>query len=223
MNASPPPQDLNDAEKVARLRLIRTENVGPVTFARLMARFGAARPALDALPDMAARGGRAKPLAICSQTAAEDELATLAGLGAVAVFMDERAYPPLLRHIDDAPPILFVRGHLGLLNKKTVAVVGSRNASVNGKRFAEHMARALGDAGYLVASGMARGIDAAAHQGALATGTLAVLGGGVDVVYPREHEALYASLVERGAAPPIRRSREMRLAEAGWIENVLEK
>lgn len=191
--------DLNDAEKLARLRLIRSENVGPITFHRLLERFGTARKALDALPDMAKNGGRKKALKICTASAAEDELAALVPLDVNAVFWGEAGYPPLLAHIDDAPPLLFVRGHPHLLTKKSVAVVGSRNASVNGRRLAHGMARALGEAGYLVVSGMARGIDAAAHDGALATGTLGVLGGGVDVIYPRENETLYGHIRDTGA------------------------
>lgn len=196
-----PPDDrvLGDAERLARLRLIRTENVGPVTFFRLMERFGTARLALDALPDLARYGGRKSALTICSSAAAEDEIAALRKIGATIVYWGEPDYPPLLAHIEDAPPLLFVRGHRHLLTKKAVALVGSRNASLNGRRFAGAMARALGAAGYLVASGMARGVDAAAHEGALATGTIAVLGGGIDVVYPREHQALYESLLESGA------------------------
>ena len=193
------PTGLGAEERLARLRLIRSENVGPVTFRRLLERFGDARRALDALPELARRGGRKRSVRICERAVAEDEMAALARLGAVDLHRGEPGYPPLLALIDDAPPVLFVRGHARLLQKRAVAVVGSRNASLNGRRFAGVMARALGEAGYMVASGMARGIDAAAHEGALATGTLAVLGGGVDVVYPREHQALYDRLLDEGA------------------------
>lgn len=190
---------LNDAEKLARLRLIRSENVGPITFARLLERYGNARDAVDALPDLAGRGGRSKPLRICTQREAEAEIAEVKSLGAEILFRGQNGYPPLLGHIDDAPPVLFVRGHAGLLTKKAVALVGSRNASVNGRRFAREMATRLGQAGYLVVSGMARGIDAAAHLGALETGTVAVMGGGIDVCYPRENRDLYDSIVRAGA------------------------
>ncbi|MGJ3261191.1 MAG: DNA-processing protein DprA [Rhodospirillales bacterium] len=190
---------LDEAEKRARLRLIRSENVGPVTFARLLERYGNARDAVDALPGLAGRGGRKKPLRICTRSEAEDEIAEVTALGAEMLFRGQAGYPPLLGHIDDAPPVLFVRGHTGLLTKKAVALVGSRNASVNGRRFACEMAARLGRAGYLVVSGMARGIDAAAHTGALETGTVAVLGGGIDVCYPRENQDLYDGLVRTGA------------------------
>ncbi len=109
------------------------------------------------------------------------------------------SYPPLLAHIDDPPPILIVKGHTSLLRKRAIALVGARNASINGQRFARQAASEIGAAGYLVTSGMARGIDTAAHQGAISRGTIAVLGGGVDVVYPRENEKLYAEIVEKGA------------------------
>jgi len=193
-----PSDGLNSAEKLARLRLIRSENIGPVTFSRLMDRFGTAAAALDALPDMAKNGGRKKPLKLCSRAEAEDEAAEIEALGAAMLFKGTPAYPPLLAHIDDAPPVLFARGHVHLLGKKSVALVGSRNASINGRRFAQTMAEALGSAGYLVVSGMARGIDTAAHLGALGTGTAAVMGGGIDVCYPRENQALYDDLVRIG-------------------------
>ncbi len=194
-----PDQSLDEAERFDRLRLIRSENVGPVTFFRLLERFGRAAVALEALPDLAKRGGRNAGLRVCSKADAAAELDVLAKLGGVAVHWGEPDYPPLLAHVDDAPPVLLVRGHRHLLTKKAVAVVGSRNASVNGRRFANGIARDLGNAGFMVVSGMARGIDAAAHEGALATGTLAVLGGGVDVIYPKENTALYDALVAGGA------------------------
>ena len=199
MQLSAAPLPLSTDEKRARLRLIRSENVGNVTFARLLERFGSATDALAALPDLALRGGRKKTLKICSEDAADEELAQVSALDAVPVFLGEPEYPALLSAIDDAPPILFVRGHAALLCKRAVAVVGSRNASINGRRMATDIAQALGKAGFLVVSGMARGIDAAAHDGALSSGTLAVLGGGVDVIYPRENAGLYAALLEGGA------------------------
>jgi len=189
---------LDDAEKLARLRLIRSENIGPITFHRLLHQFGSAHAALEQLPVMARNGGRKKTLKICTITDAEKERSALQDIGAQMVFWGTADYPPLLTQIDDAPPILFIRGHVHLLAKKAVAIVGSRNASINGRRFAQSIAAALGDAGYLVVSGMARGIDTAAHLGALQTGTIAALGGGVDVVYPRENTNLYNNLIETG-------------------------
>lgn len=193
-----PATSLGDAEKLARLRLIRSENVGPVTFFRLLERFGDAQAALEALPALAKRGGRAKTLKIYTVAQAEDEVAELHHIGATMLYHGDSGYPPLLAHIDDAPPVLFVRGHPHLLAKKAVALVGSRNASINGRRFARDMSAQLGAAGYLIVSGMARGIDTAAHLGALESGTVAIMGGGVDVCYPRENQDLYDELIQTG-------------------------
>lgn len=190
---------LDETEKFARLRLIRPENIGPITFYRLLDKFGSARVALEHLPDLARKGGRKKAIKISSVTDTETEIIALQEIGAHMIFWGTAEYPPLLAHIDDAPPILFVRGHLRLMAKKAVAVVGSRNASINGRRFAQSIAQALGEAGYLVVSGMARGIDTSAHLGALPSGTVATLGGGVDVVYPKENTSLYNNLIETGA------------------------
>ena len=123
----------------------------------------------------------------------------IAGLGGALVAFGEPAYPPLLAHIEDAPPLLALLGHASLLARKTIAVVGARNATLGGRRFARALAADLGREGYVVASGMARGIDAAAHEGALPSGTVAVLGGGVDVPYPPENAALYEKIREQGA------------------------
>lgn len=186
------------AEKVDWLRLIRSENVGPVTFFRLIEHFGSATAALDALPHLARRGGRAKAITVCPRAAAEAEFERVAAIGARLIAWGEPEYPPLLTHVEDAPPLLLALGHVHLLTKAAVAVVGARNASVAGCRFAGEIAADLGRGGLMVVSGMARGIDAAAHAGALDTGTAAVLGGGIDVVYPRENAALYESIRERG-------------------------
>ena len=182
-----------------RLRLIRSENVGPITYHRLVERFGGAREALDALPDLARRGGRAKPVRICPEDEADRELETLDRLGARLIALGEPDYPPLLSRIEDAPPLLSLVGNAGLLRKAAVAVVGARNASLNGRQLAKQFGADLGRGGLLVVSGMARGIDAAAHDGALPTGTVAVLGGGVDVVYPKENADLYRRIAEEGA------------------------
>lgn len=191
-------RSLSAAERADWLRLIRCENVGPITFFRLIDRFGSAGAALSALPDLARRGG-AREIKIVSRDAAEDEIARTESIGGRVVTWGEPDYPPLLARIEDPPPTLAVVGDPSFLSKRAIAVVGARNASIAGKRFAAGLARDLGQAGLLVVSGMARGIDAAAHEGALPTGTVAVLGGGVDVVYPRENAALYDSIRERGA------------------------
>ena len=189
---------LSPAERLAWLRLIRCENVGPVTFHQLVAHFGSATAALDALPDIARRGGRAKPLTICPAEAAEREIEAVARLGARLVARGEPDYPAALAAIDDAPPLLTVRGKIALATQRAIAVVGARNASANGRRFARDIAAQLGTAGLPVVSGIARGIDAAAHEGALDSGTVAVLAGGIDTVYPEENRRLHETIAERG-------------------------
>jgi DNA processing protein len=188
---------LSEAEKLDWLRLIRSENVGPITFFRLLERFGSARAAIDALPDLARRGG-AKAVDVCVPEAAAAEMAALAATGARLVAWDEPDYPAPLAAIDDPPPLIAVLGDGRLLQRRAIAVVGARNASINGQRFARALARDLGDGGLVVVSGLARGIDAAAHEGALSTGTVAVLGGGIDVVYPKENATLYEKIREDG-------------------------
>ncbi|MBT3238096.1 MAG: DNA-protecting protein DprA [Rhodospirillaceae bacterium] len=190
---------LSGDEKFDWLRLIRSDNVGPITFYRLLERFGTAAAALDALPELAKRGGGKKKIKTASRAQAETEMQSLKNINADLVGWGEPGYPPLLNHIEDAPPLLSVLGHAHLLTKKAVAVVGARNASINGRKFARRMAEDLGKGGLLVVSGLARGIDADAHAGALDTGTIGVLAGGVDIVYPRENQALYDELCDRGA------------------------
>ncbi|MCG8509737.1 MAG: DNA-processing protein DprA [Rhodospirillales bacterium] len=189
---------VSESEKLDWLRLIRSENVGPITFFRLLALYGSASEALSALPELARKGGRTRRIRIASVAQAEQEMKTARRIGARILAHGEDEYPPLLSHIDDAPPLLYVLGHTSLLAKAAVAVVGARNASVIGQKFANDLSLELGRGGLLVVSGLARGIDAAAHAGALESGTAAVLGGGVDVIYPRENQNLYASIRERG-------------------------
>ena len=189
---------LNPAERLDWLRLIRTENVGPITFHQLLQRFGSAAVALEALPGFARKGGRSGGIAICSRAEAERELTALAKAGGRFLAWGEPDYPPALAAVDDAPPLLSVVGDAQLLQRRAIAVVGARNASANGRRFARDIAGELGRNGFLVVSGLARGIDAAAHQGALETGTLAVVAGGIDMVYPEENRALHEAIAERG-------------------------
>lgn len=189
---------LTPAERFDWVRLIRSENVGPRTFRRLLERFGTASAALAALPELARRGGRARPIVVCPKGVAEAELAAAERLGAVALGWNEPGYPRALAAIDDAPPVLYARGNVSLLDKSAVAMVGARNASINGRNLARKVAADLGRAGLVVASGLARGIDTAAHEGALASGTVAVLAGGVDVVYPPENQRLYDDIVAMG-------------------------
>ncbi len=197
---------LNDEERLDWLRLIRSGNVGPGTFFRLLERFGTPGKALAALPDLARRGGREANLRIATTNEVERELEAAERIGARPVAWGEPAYPPLLAHIHDPPPVIYIRGRDELLGKKTIGVVGARNASVNGRRFAKKLAADLGAGGLMVASGLARGIDTAAHEGALPSGTAAVLGGGVDVVYPAENRDLYDRIADTGVliseAPP---------------------
>jgi DNA processing protein len=182
------------------LRLCRSESVGPVTFYALLRRFGSAAAALDALPRLSGRnGGRAATIATRAEAAAE--LAAAERLGGRLLCWGEPLYPPLLAQVEDAPPVLTVLGHSDMLTAPMVAVVGARNASANGRRLARELAAGLAEAGVVVVSGMARGIDAAAHLGALtgAGGTVAVVAGGVDIVYPEENRGLYEALVRDGA------------------------
>jgi DNA processing protein len=187
-------------ERLDWLRLIRSENVGPVTFYQLLARFGSAEAALAGLPELARRGGRERPIRIPPRAAAERELAAIEGLGGRLLCRDEAGYPEPLATLEDAPPVIFLRGHPHLLERRIIGVVGARNASANGRRLAETIAADLGREGVVVASGLARGIDTAAHKGALASGTIAVMAGGVDVVYPAENQALYDAILAQGLA-----------------------
>lgn len=191
-----PPAD--DADRLARLQLIRSDNVGPITWRELLRHFGSAAEALAALPALAAKGGRRK-IAIFPKSRAERELATLAKLGGRHLFMGEDDYPAALAAVEDAPPVLLLLGNVDLLRRPAVGIVGSRNASTNGRRIARDIAAGLAAEGILVVSGMARGIDTAAHEGGLAGATAAVLAGGPDNIYPQENEALYEAIRERGA------------------------
>ena len=194
------PVHLTDDQRLDWLRLIRSENVGPRTFRTLLNHCGSAGAALKALPDLARRGGAARPVRICTREEAEAELAAAAKMGVALVALGEDEYPAQLATIDDAPPLLAVRGKPAVLNHPMIAMVGSRNASAAGVKIAEQLARDLGAAGLVVVSGLARGIDAAAHRASVATGTVAVLAGGHDRVYPPQHAPLVEALIANGAA-----------------------
>jgi DNA processing protein len=191
---------LDEAERIDWLRLIRSEHVGPRTFRLLLDRCGSASAALDALPDLARRGGAARPVRIFPRDAALRECDAARRMGVDYVALGEPAYPPRLAMIDDAPPLLAVRGNAGMLGTPAVAIVGSRNASAAGIKIAERIARDLGQAGFAVTSGLARGIDTAAHRASLATGTIAVLAGGQDRIYPPDNAELLAHIVRQSAA-----------------------
>lgn len=193
------PSAASHDDRVAFLRLIRSENVGPITCRRLLDHYGGPGPALQALPELARRGGRRRPIRLCPAEEAERELDALEALGAKVLTLADPAYPRPLAAIDDPPPVLSLFGDSALLSRRAIGIVGARNASANGRRLARQLAAELGQAGLVVASGLARGIDTAAHEGALASGTVAVLAGGPDVVYPRENEALYRRICQSGA------------------------
>jgi DNA processing protein len=186
-----------EEERLAYLRLIRTPRIGPVTCAQLIARFGTARRALTAVPDLARRGGGATP-EITPRAVAEREIEQVARLGARHLFRGQELYPHLLAQVDGAPAVLIVKGRLELLDRAVIGIVGARNASAAATRFARGIAAELGARGFSVASGLARGIDTAAHAGSIETGTIAVIAGGIDIVYPPENEALQRAIGERG-------------------------
>ena len=193
---------LTEADRIDRLRLIRSDNVGPRTFRSLLNHFGDARAALERLPDLARRGGAARSGRICSEEDARAELAAGKRIGVTLVAPGEAAYPPRLATLDDAPPLLAVRvrGTPDVLIRPMIAIVGSRNASGAGLKLASQLAHDLGDAGFVIISGLARGIDQAAHRATVQSGTVAVLAGGHDRIYPAEHEDLLAALLEHGGA-----------------------
>jgi DNA processing protein len=201
-------QPLSSNERRAWLRLSRTEHVGPVTFQSLIARFGSAAAALEELPRLAQRGG-GKTFVLPDEGDCGRELEALAKLGGRMIASCEPEYPRGLAALDAPPPLISVLGHPHLLQKEMIAIVGARNASALARKFADMLARELGFAGLVVVSGLARGIDAAAHEAALAVGTVAVVAGGVDIVYPPENERLYAAIKNQGVIVS-----EMRLGEA---------
>jgi DNA processing protein len=188
---------ISDSERRAWLRLARTQNVGPVTFAQLIARFGSATAALAEVPRLARRGGGTETR-IPSDDDAKRELDALAKLGGRLIANGEPEFPPGLAALEAPPPLLSVLGHVSLLHRDMVAIVGARNASALGRKFAEKMASDLGAANLVVASGLARGIDTAAHEGSLKTGTCAAMAGGIDVVYPPENVPLYQRIKAEG-------------------------
>src|SRR5580692_1096965 len=197
---SPTTTSLTDAQRIDWLRLIRSDNVGPRTFRSLVNHFGSARAALERLPELARRGGASRPGRICSEEDAAAEFSMSKQLGVHLVAPGEDGYPPRLAVLDDAPPLLGVRGLRDVLMRPVIAIVGSRNASGAGQKFAGLLARDLGEAGFVIASGLARGIDQAAHRASFEAGTIAVLAGGHDNIYPPEHVDLLEQLIAAGGA-----------------------
>lgn len=180
-----------------RLRLIRSANVGPVSYRQLIARYGSASAALEALPMLAARGGSRAPI-VAPEAVVRREIAQAERLGARYLFLDDPDYPALLREIENAPAALLLRGSLELVHRPCVAMVGARNASAAACRFARSLAEALGAEGITVVSGLARGIDTAAHVGSIGHGTVGVIASGIDVVFPPENAELQEAVATRG-------------------------
>lgn len=191
------PIELSDQERLARLRLIRSKNVGPKTFQDLIEHFGSADAALDGLPSLSERGGR-RSYTVYSSQKAESELRDIDRIGAKIVGLNEAGYPNWLREIDAPPPLLCIQGRAEIADQPMAAIVGARNGSAVGRKFARQLARDLGDAGYVIVSGLARGIDTAAHEAALEKGTAGVLAGGLGNVYPPENEKLQRTIGEIG-------------------------
>ncbi|MEZ2221038.1 DNA-processing protein DprA [Rhizobium sp. RCC_161_2] len=181
---------LTEKQRIAWLRLIRSDNVGPSTFRDLIQHYGSAEAALAALPDLSQRGGATRVIRIASEQDALRELEAVHRFGARFVGIGEPGYPQALKEIDGAPPLLTVKGNLSTAVPPAIGIVGSRNASISGAKFAAMIARACGQAGYAVISGLARGIDTAAHRASLQTGTIAAMAGGLDQPYPPENVSL---------------------------------
>jgi DNA processing protein len=189
---------LSDEQRIAWLRLIRSSSIGPVTFRALINHFGSASAALEAAPDLARKGGRT--IRLYSVAEAERELAAAAASGARFIAIGEPDYPPWLRAADGAPPLIAVRGRGSVMVQPAIGIVGARNASIAGRKFAMQIASGLAEAGFIIVSGLARGIDAAAHSASLGTGTVAVYAGGLDRPYPPENLELADAIVAQGGA-----------------------
>ena len=187
-----------DRERLDWIRLARTHGIGPVSFFQLIQRYGTATAALEALPDLSGRARRARPLEPPGRADIEAELNAIRKYGAHVLISTDPDYPVLLRDLAPPPPILTVLGRTSLAARPTVAIVGARNASAAGRKIARDMAGDLGRAGFTVVSGLALGIDGEAHAASLGTGTVAVLGGGIDHVYPPQHQRLYAEIAAAG-------------------------
>lgn len=191
---------LSDRQRLSWLRLIRTPNVGPASFRELINRFGSAEAALEMLPELMISGGANRVVRIPTTDEAEAELETARNAGARFVGIGEAGYPSMLKTLDNPPPLLAVKGEAAVFRLPAVAIVGARNASLAGIKMARMLAADLGGEGYAIVSGLARGIDTAAHQGSLSTGTIGVLAGGIDMPYPPENAALCRDISERGGA-----------------------
>ncbi|MFN3892804.1 MAG: DNA-processing protein DprA [Beijerinckiaceae bacterium] len=190
---------LSDEQRLDWLQLIRSENVGPRTFRTLINRFGGARAALESLPDLIRRHGGGRQIRIAQRDVCLREYESALRIGARFLVMGDREYPPALREIDSPPPVICVMGDASAFTRPMVAIVGSRNASAAGLAFTERLAHELAEAEFVIASGLARGVDQRAHRASLKTGTIAVLAGGLDRIYPPEHAGLAEDICARGA------------------------
>ena len=193
-----PSGKLSEAERLARLRLLRTASVGPATYHAVLARFGSARHTIAHWSSISQRLRKGLDLRLCASDAIERELDAMRRMGATMLAHDAADYPALLAATENPPPFIIVKGRRELLGRPALAIVGSRNASAIGQRYARNIATDIGAAGPVIVSGLARGIDTAAHRGALATGTIAVMAGGLDIVYPPENESLHAQIADEG-------------------------
>ncbi len=186
------------SEKLSWLALSRAENIGPITFFKLVDKYGSASVALEMLPELARNSNRKKPYIAPPMDAIKKEYEALQKLGGEIITAGEPAYPLALSAIDDPPPVISVLGNQDLMHQSCLAIVGARNASLNGRKFAQKLASDLGEADQVIVSGLARGIDTSAHKGALTSGTIAVVAGGIDVIYPDENTDLYNQIKEGG-------------------------
>ncbi len=191
-------KNLSFAQKCDWFQLIQSQNVGPVTFFQLLSRFGSAKEAIKNLPVLAQKGGQRKKISVFSKTKAKSLMQEYTDRGINVIAACEDDYPPLLRQIEDPPPLIYTIGKTVLLKKKSFAIVGMRNASVTGKKTAFNIATQLSKNNICIVSGMAKGIDTQAHLGAIDKGTIAVLGSGVDVVYPKDNLNLYEMICQKG-------------------------
>ncbi len=200
VGAKPRGVALTERQRTAWLRLIRSDNVGPQTFRELINHFGSAELALDMLPELSRRGGSTRPIRVASLAEAEAEMEAAARFGAKFFGIGESEYPPALRQIDGAPPLIALKGNPSICDRHSIGIVGSRNCSISGAKFAAMLARDIGQAGYSIISGLARGIDTAAHKASLQTGTIAAMAGGLDKPYPPENIALLDEIIACGGA-----------------------
>ncbi|MEO1160585.1 MAG: DNA-processing protein DprA [Pseudomonadota bacterium] len=211
MSDTPNPSDVSDEERVCRLQLAQSDNIGPATYHQLLQLYGSGSEAIAALPDLASGVTRGRRVRLYSRDSAVQDLERTHACGGQVLTTGEPGYPHLLAQTVNPPPVLFVAGDTGLLQQTTCAIVGSRNSSANGKRFARDVAHGLAQAGWKIASGLARGIDTAAHEASLEHGTIAVIATGLDVIYPPENAALHAQIVSDGCVisemPPGTRPR----------------